>query len=109
MKEIKADEFYENVILGDGVSAVIFSAPWCSFCSAIIKVAQAVEEISGAQIYKVDIDKEKSLSAKYTVSSVPTTLVFYKGRLTERKAGLLKKSELMALIKSAKKRETAKK
>lgn len=40
------------------------------------------------KIYKVDIDKNKSLSDKYQVMAVPTLMMFKEGKLSWRVSGV---------------------
>lgn len=102
MREIRTDEFQQEVIKSIGPVAVIFTAPWCSFCDSMMKIAEAVEkEIPDAKIFKIDVGLERELAAKYTVSTVPATIIFSAGTIKERKTGLLKKSELFTMLSKA--------
>lgn len=46
------------------------------------------------KIYKIDIDKNKSLSEKYEVMAVPTIMVFKEGKLGWRVSGVPSIQEL---------------
>ncbi len=99
MLEINEEQFQEKVINADKGVAVIFTAPWCGFCDSMMKVSQAVaKELPDVHVFKVDSGLCRELAAKYTVSTVPTTIVFSGGTIKERKTGLLKKSELYNML-----------
>ncbi len=99
MLEINTEQFQEEVIKATTGVAVVFTAPWCGFCDSMYRVVEAVQkEFPDIKFCKVDIGLEPELARKYTVSSVPTTLVFSDGTIKDRKTGLLKKIELYNMI-----------
>ena len=101
MIELTTENFEREVIKGDSVSCVVFTARWCSFCHSMLRNIELVcHSISDVKFAMVDIDKCKELSAKYNIRSVPATLVFEDGKLRQRRTGLLNKKELFDLLYS---------
>ena len=52
-----------------------------------------------AQIIKVDIDKEKELAERYRIQSVPTLIIFKKGKQLWRQSGIISANALIKLLK----------
>lgn len=61
-------------------------------------IEKAEKDFGSTKFYIVDIDKEPSLKTAFSVSAVPTFILFEEGRPLNRATGLLKKSELYTLL-----------
>jgi thioredoxin 1 len=83
MIEATQDTFDEMV--EEGVVLVDFGATWCPPCRAMEPV---LEEVTGAKIVKVDIDKEQDLALRFKVNAVPKFVFFKNGTLVEDVLGL---------------------
>ena len=100
MKELSRYDFNEEIRLSES-SAVIFMAPWCSFCESLLKICEAVEKLSPeTDFFKVNIEENSELASKYEVKSVPTTIVFKGSNELARKTGLMSKRELLEMAKT---------
>lgn len=80
---------------------VDFFAEWCGPCkmmSPILKEVKAElnDEVS---ILKIDVDKNQNLAAKFQVRGVPTFVLFKEGKQVWRQSALLKKNDLISVIK----------
>ncbi len=99
MEILNTEDFREKVYFGDKRCAVLFTAPWCGFCSSMkLMVEKAQRDFGSTDFYTVDIDKEPSLKTAFAISAVPTFIVFEDGKPLNRATGLLKKSELYTLL-----------
>ena len=80
---------------------VDFFAEWCGPCkmmSPILKEVKAElhDEVS---ILKIDVDKNQNLAAKFQVRGVPTFVLFKEGKQVWRQSAMLKKNDLISVIK----------
>jgi len=109
-KHINTDEFKKLVFDFDKneqwkfegkVPAIIdFYAEWCGPCKMLGPVLEEVEkEYAGKlDVYKVDIDKEPDLAARFNVQSVPSLLFAPLGDSPRMAVGALPKKELLRVI-----------
>lgn len=99
MENLTAEIFRKKIYFGDNKCAVLFTAPWCGFCRSMkLMCEKAQEDFSGMHFYMVDIDSEPELKRAFAVSMVPTLIVFENGQPVNKAAGLMKKTELYALL-----------
>ena len=70
---------------------VDFWADWCAPCHMITPaVKQLSQEFKGKlQVVKVNVDKQPHIAAKYGIKSIPTLILFHKGKLLWRHSGVL--------------------
>ena len=80
---------------------VDFYAEWCGPCKMMKpRLLDVAERIGNeAQIIKVDIDKEKELAERYRIQSVPTLIIFKKGKQLWRQSGIISANALIKLLK----------
>ena len=59
--------------LGDKPAIIDLYATWCPPCKKLAPILEQVQKEYGEkiQIYKVDVDKEKSISQLFNVKSIP--------------------------------------
>ena len=74
-----------------------FTAAWCGPCK---KLAPLVEEIAGEydgrlKVVKVDVDKARTVAAKFAVMSVPTLILFDGGKVKDQVTGLVPKRAIV--------------
>jgi thioredoxin 1 len=89
IKDIKTDEYNEEVIDAGGLVLVDFWAVWCGPCRMVAPVLeQLAEEYSGKlKIVKVNADEEPDLVSSFGISSIPTLLVYNNGEIVHRITG----------------------
>lgn len=93
---------FDETINGGKTVMVDFWASWCGPCRML---APILEEVAGEMtdenivIAKVDVDKEQELAERFQVMTIPTVLVFRKGKAQEKSVGLVDKEKLMSMIK----------
>ncbi len=103
MIELSKDIFDEEVTECNSPVLVVFEAPWCTVCSSSHKLLNTLQtELPQVKFCTVDVDREQGLKEEYGIRGVPTVLLFYKGFLRSRKAGMLTKSKVYNMIEEIK-------
>ena len=98
---INSEEFNNLVENTEGIAVVDFFATWCGPCKMLAPVFQEVgnEFEEKADFYKVDIDESLDIARQFSVSTVPTVIIFRNGEPIERLVGFMPKENLSAKIK----------
>lgn len=79
MKELQSKEEFEDLLAGDNVLVVDWSATWCGPCRAIAPVLDNIEKsLTGKAVVfvKIDVDRLHELAAEYRISAMPTIHIF---------------------------------
>ncbi len=97
-KVVTDASFADDVLLSDKPVIVDFWATWCGPCRM---VAPILEEISAAHgdkitIVKLDVDANPKIAQDYKILSIPTMLVFEKGKPVKQIVGAKPKAALLA-------------
>lgn len=90
----------EEVLKENKLVLVDFWAGWCGPCRMYAATLEKFsEENPDVVIAKVDIDSAPEASAKYSIRSIPTTIVFNDGEVTNKLPGALSKEKLVEITK----------
>ena len=92
-----------ETILQTGEKPVVldFYADWCMPCrmqAPIFKQAEAALQ-GQAEFYKIDIEAQPALAARFDVMSIPTIAVVQGGKLCWRSVGVTGKDEIVAAVR----------
>lgn len=98
--ETDQDKFSKEVLLASKPVLVDFYADWCGPCKQMSPVIEKLaNQYDGRlQVYKVNIDKNPRLVAKYNIQSIPTFIIYKNGASVESFAGSMPRAELSAAI-----------
>jgi len=74
-------ENFNEIIKGNKLVLVDFSAEWCGPCRMLGPVLEQLKDRVGdrVRILKIDVDNNPELAYKYNVRSVPTLILFRNG------------------------------
>ena len=95
-------ENFNELIQSSKPVLIDFYAEWCGPCKTMKPILLDVAERIGeeAKIISVDIDKEKELAERYRIQSVPTLIIFKKGKQLWRQSGVISAKALTLLLKN---------
>lgn len=81
----------------DSLETVIvdFSATWCGPCKALNPILDEISSTTDIKVFKIDVDENQDLAIEHGVRSIPTMLLFKKGQLVNRLAGMKRKEEIL--------------
>jgi thioredoxin len=97
---IGEQDFEREVLRSELPVLIDFYADWCAPCKTVAPEVEAVAtELAGkAKVVKVDIDRSKRLATSLRIQSVPTFMVFMRGRPVAAEQGVLRRKQLRAMI-----------
>jgi len=93
---ITSDAFETEVLKSETPVLVDFWAEWCSPCKMLGPTIDAIAgEYEGKlKVFKLDVDSEPGVAAKYGIMSIPTLIIFKNGEVAEQIVGLLPKPKI---------------
>ena len=93
-------DFEEKVLKSDLPVLVDFWAEWCGPCKMAGPVLEELsDEYEGkVVVVKVDIDENQVSPGSHQVMSIPTVVLFDKGKEVDRKIGFSGKDQYVELI-----------
>ena len=94
------EEVFEEAI-NKGLVLVDFWASWCGPCQTQLPILEDVSSrVKGdAVVAKVNVQASPRLAGEYGVQSIPTLILFNKGKEVTRFIGVTEAEELMAVLK----------
>ena len=98
--ELNENNFDDEVIKSDKLTVVDFWAPWCGPCRKLSPVLEelAVEFEGKVKLVKVNTDENLKLAQRFSISALPSILIFKNGEPVERLVSLMPKSALVSNI-----------
>jgi len=94
---------FQALINSEKPVVVDFWAPWCNPCVGFAPVFAEVakQESPRLRFVKVDTEAQQQIAAQYKIRSIPTLMVFKKGRLIESINGALPTTQFKQWLESA--------
>ena len=97
---VNEQNFDEEVIKSEQPVLVDFGAKWCGPCRKLSPVLDEIEETFSdkVKVAKVDADANRDLLKQYSVSGLPSLLIYKSGAPVERMSGLIPKSTIISNV-----------
>jgi thioredoxin len=91
------DTFTEDVLSSSKPVLVDFWATWCGPCRMVAPVLEeiATEKAGELTVAKLDVDANSGTAMKYSVTSIPTMILFKGGAPVKRIVGAKGKAALL--------------
>jgi thioredoxin len=97
------DQFFREEVLESDIPVVVdFWSPRCPPCQVMGGLLDEIGPDYAGQvhIFKLNVDQNPETAMKYRVQSIPTVILFKKGRPVDRIVGLLPLNPLRAKLDS---------
>lgn len=93
-------ENFDTTVNGAETVLVDFWAPWCGPCKMLGPVFEEAEkEAAGkASFAKVNVDEQQDLAVRFSVTSIPTLILFKGGKEVKRSLGFIDKGKILELL-----------
>jgi thioredoxin 1 len=84
-----------------GIAVVDFWAEWCMPCKMMMPILNdlASDETLPIKVFKVNVDQQRPLAAKFNIKGIPTLIIFKNGKEVKRLVGAKTKDLIVKEIK----------
>ena len=88
----------------NGIVLVDFWADWCMPCKMMAPILNDVAQATDgtASIYKLNVDEQQQVAARYGIRNIPTMILFKDGKEVERIIGVKPKDYIISSINKVK-------
>lgn len=95
------DATFETEVKNSSTMVLVdFWAPWCGPCRKLSPIIDEIsEEFAGrVKVMKLNTDENLKTAQEFSISGLPSILIFKDGQAVERLVGLMQKSALVSNI-----------
>ena len=88
--DIKTKQEFEKEVLKSNKPVIVdFWAEWCGPCKMMLPIfEQAAQNMQDFKFVKLNIEDCAEVAKEYHISSIPTVIVFEKGKMKTRHVGM---------------------
>ncbi len=96
-----SDASFETETRGETPVLVDFWAEWCGPCRMVTPVLEqiAAEQEGKLKIVKLNVDENMEMPQKFSVTGIPTMILFKDGKAVERIVGFMPKPQLLGRLR----------
>jgi thioredoxin len=97
-----SDATFDEFVARNDVVIVDCWAPWCGPCRMLSPIIEEIaRELNGkVGVGKLNTDDNRGIPMRYQIMSIPTTLIFKKGKLEDKIVGAVPKKTLVGRLQS---------
>ena len=92
---IVTDESFEEVVKSNGLVLIDFWAEWCGPCKKVSPILDEISKDHGILVGKLNIDENPVKTGEYSVSSIPTMVLFEDGVVVKTIIGAKPKHKML--------------
>ena len=91
---------FTKIINSEKPVLIDFYADWCGPCRMMPPVLKELKNRMGeqVQVFKVNVDQHADVASHFQVNSIPTLMIFKKGALLWRAAGVKNAAQLEQVL-----------
>lgn len=91
---------FNSVIQTETPVLVDFYADWCQPCKVVTPILKDLKKELGdkIKIIKVDVDANRTVSARYNIKNIPTIMLFKEGEMLWQHAGVASLEQLKYVL-----------
>ena len=102
MESVNENNF-DDIINGEDMTLIDFSATWCMPCRMLKPILERVEDkFDDVYFYNLDIDESEEIAKRYRVFSVPTLVCFRAGKKLDSMVGLNSYGDVVEFVRRCK-------
>ncbi len=100
--DLNSGNFERMISLNEVPVVVEFWAPWCGYCKRMAPIFdQAAAQLEPrVRLAKVNTESDPTISGRYGIQGVPTTIIFKNGREVARQSGAMDLGALVRWVQS---------
>ena len=94
---------FAELISSPGMPVLVdFYADWCGPCKTMAPILEQVasQHQGKIKVIKVDVDRNQAAAQQFQVQSIPTLILFHKGKPVWRQAGVVSAPQLTQTLRS---------
>jgi thioredoxin 1 len=92
---IVTDESFDDVIKSNGLVLIDFWAEWCGPCKMVSPILDEISKEHGILVGKLNIDDNPLKPVEFSVSSIPTMVLFEDGVVIKTIIGAKPKHKML--------------
>jgi len=92
---IITDEIFDNAVSNNSLILIDFWADWCGPCKKLSPILDEISNETNLLVGKLNVDENLKKSSEFSVSSIPTMVLFKDGLPVKTIIGAMPKHKLL--------------